>query len=335
MDISNYRIVFPKGKQRRFIEQIEIKSHLPIKDLAKLGGIHERTLRDWRREKFLASYEVLNVLAKRAGLTIPKNVKKREFFWYTIAGGIAGHKAVMKKYGQIPTNPEYQKKKWREWWEEKGKFSKHQLEFSRSLLFHKPKHSEDLAEFIGAMLGDGGMSTYQLKITLHHIDDLAYSKYIFQLIRKLFKVRPKIYHRPKNSINDITVSRTGLVGYLKSEGLVVGNKIRQQIDIPEWIKSNPKFSVACVRGLIDTDGCIFRHRYKVNGKWYMYKKIAFTSKSPALRISVFDILKELKMNPRMAQDQDVRLDSKKDVNNYFMLIGSHNPKHLNKYRAVI
>lgn len=83
---------------------------------------------------------------------------------------------------------------------------------------------------------------------------------------------------------------------------------------------------------MDTDGCIFTHRYKVNGKFYNYKKLSFTSYSEPLRQSVFSILKENGFNPRLAQRKDVRLDSIGDVRKYFYLIGSHNPKYLKKYR---
>jgi len=86
-----------------------------------------------------------------------------------------------------------------------------------------------------------------------------------------------------------------------------------------------------MRGLTDTDGCIFTHRYKVNGKFYTYKKLVFTSYSKPLRQSVFNILRGVSLNPRLAQDRDVRLDSIKDMQRYFQLISSHNPKHLNKY----
>jgi len=49
-------------------------------------------------------------------------------------------------------------------------------------------------------------------------------------------------------------------------GLVLGNKVKQQIDIPEWIKSNNNFSLACVRGIIDTDGCFYTNSHYINSK---------------------------------------------------------------------
>ena len=114
-------------------------------------------------------------------------------------------------------------------------------------------------------------------------------------------------------------------------GLKIGNKIKQQVDIPDWIRQNKKFSIACVRGLIDTDGCAFTHYYKVNGKLYDYKKLAFSSLSEPLRLSVFQILKSLGIKSRLCKRKDIWLDSEESIKQYFSIIGTHNRKLLNKY----
>jgi hypothetical protein len=45
------RILFPKGEQRKFIDRIISK--VSVGEAAKLCNLSERTIRDWRREKFL------------------------------------------------------------------------------------------------------------------------------------------------------------------------------------------------------------------------------------------------------------------------------------------
>ena len=99
-----------------------------------------------------------------------------------------------------------------------------------------------------------------------------------------------------------------------------------------WIKRNKKFQIACVRGLIDTDGSVIIHKYGVNGKLYNYKKLQFTSLSRPLLLSVYKILKDLEVNPRLARQKEVWIDSKMSVKKYFDIVGSHNLKHLNRYR---
>src|SRR3989344_1662288 len=324
------RIVLPKGQQKKFIETVQTKQNASIDTLAKMAKGSPRTLRDWKREKFLASYKVFLIFSRYANIPIPKTAKRLEQFWYVNRGALAGGKAIMQKYGRVPSNEDIRKKKWYEWWNKVGRFNTSSF-LARPLHFRKPRQSTDLAEFFGIMIGDGGMTDYQIIITLHHTDDLAYSKFVIHLIKKLFDVSPKIYHRPKISVNNIAISRSRLIVYLKIFGLVTGNKIKQQLDIPDWIKNRAPFLKACIRGLVDTDGCIIRHKYAVNNKKYSYKKLSFTSMSKPLRETVFRAFKKFGLTPTISQNRDVRLHGIKDMGVYFSLIGSHNPKHLNKY----
>lgn len=273
-----------------------------------------------------------NTIKKKYGLELPRSAKLRDEFWYVTKGARRGGLASYKKQGGRIGDPEIRLQKWRGWWEKIGRFKPHPI-INVTHPVHKPKRSTELAEFVGIMMGDGGITDYQLRITLNRIDDKAYSEFVVKLIKKLFKLVPSIIHKPKDSVLDVTISRRELVRFCNEElGLVIGNKIRQQIDIPDWVQSKVQFQIACVRGLIDTDGSVFTHRYKVNGKWYAYKKLAFTSLSKPLAHSVHAILKALGLNPRLAQAKDVRLDSINDMKCYFQIVGSHNPKHLRRYR---
>ena len=130
---------------------------------------------------------------------------------------------------------------------------------------------------------------------------------------------------------DITISRRELVEFCIKLGLVSGNKIKQQIDIPQWIKNNPKYLLACVRGLVDTDGSIYTHSYRVNGKMYNYKKLSFASMSRPLRNTVCIVLSELGMKPRVTQEREVRIEDSGDTALYMKIIGTHNPKHLRRF----
>lgn len=197
----------------------------------------------------------------------------------------------------------------------------------------KPLKGADLAEFIGIMLGDGGMSRYQATITLHRIDDLAYSEFVSGMIRNLFGYIPATRHRLDQTTLCIVLSRVELVRFLKEAGLPVGDKIRNHIDIPVWIKEREDFLLPCIRGLVDTDGSVFTHSYLSKGKRYAYKKLSFTSVSRPLLLSVAHGLERLGMHPRIGSNSDVRLDSIADMKRYFEIIGSHNPKHLRRYAS--
>lgn len=181
-------------------------------------------------------------------------------------------------------------------------------------------------------MGDGGISNYQMVVTLHDTTDLKYAGFVMRLAEKLFGVRPSVYHHTKYAANNIVISRRELVQFLHRAGLPIGNKVRQRFDMPKWVKRSRKLSVACVRGLVDTDGCVIIHRYRVRGKLYQYKKLSFTSRSRPLQQSVAKILAGLGMRARIS-GYDVRLDSILDMQKYFSLVGTHNPKHLKRYRS--
>lgn len=324
------RVFFPKNQQKEFINKI--LSVISIKEAAKLCNLSERSIRDWRREKFSVNLKALHKLCQRTKTLFPPNVKLKDDYWYTSNGSSAGGLAVYKKYGRIGGNPEYRKKKWYEWWNREGRYKRHPI-INVSFPINKPIKSENLAEFVGIVLGDGGITHRQITISLCSKNEEEYSKFVTKLIKKLFNVPIGIYYDKKYLAVDLVVSRSELVRFcIEKLGLKQGNKIKQQVDIPNWIKQNKLYLIACIRGLIDTDGCVFTHRYKSKGKWYDYKKLCFTSYSEPLRQSVFNALKDIGLNPRLAQKRDVRIDSIEDTQKYFQLVKSHNPRHLKRYK---
>jgi len=323
------RVIFPSGGQGKFIRKAEKK--ISIEKMAKLCGFSERTIRDWRREKFLMDLNALQKICKKINISVPLRIKLKDKYWYGLKGASLGGKATWKKYGRIG-NDAYRKKKWREWWVKEGRFKQNNI-FNVPKTIKWPKFSKELAEFTGIMLGDGGISKYQVAITLCSKDEGIYADFVRRLIEKLFQVPVNTLLRKENSTINLIISRVNLVKFCTEKlGLKQGNKVIQQVDIPRWIKNNKIYLIACVRGLIDTDGSVFEHRYKVNGKLYLYKKINFTSRSSPLKLSLFFFLKKMGIRARLAGLYDVRIDSQEDMKKYFNIFGSHNSKHLIKYK---
>lgn len=329
------RVRFPKHGQRRFLETVFEK--FSVQKSADVCNVSERTIRDWKREKFLITKQALSRLCKKSRVSMPTHVRLLAPYWYTSKGAKAGWKAVVKKYGRVPGNPEYRKRKWLEWWEREGKYKKDWGRITQPLTIRQPRYSEELAEFVGIILGDGGITDYQIKVSLNSKRERGYASFIETLIHNLFQVpitrRYRSYENHESSI-DLVVSRVALVRFcIKKLGLVKGNKVKHQVGVPAWIKRNRKYLLACVRGLVDTDGSVYLHRYRVNGKWYTYSKLSFANRSMPLLQFVSSALRMFHMSPRLTKNkEDVRLDSKKDMQLYFTLIGSHNPWHLKKYK---
>lgn len=261
----------------------------------------------------------------------PANIELRNRYWYTSLSSSTGGLAVLQKYGRIGGDPEYRRQRWYEWWEQKGKYTYPWL--FRRISVRKASRSCRLAEFVGIMLGDGGISPRQLTITLHKEDDKEYGTFVVSLIEELFDVSASVRPSPKEAATNYVISRTELVHFcVNNVGLKQGDKIRQQVDVPKWIKRDRQYMIACVRGLIDTDGCVFTHQYSVRKKQYKYKKLGFSSRSKPLLVFVFSALKRFGLHPRYAGDHEVRLDRIADVKHYFEIIGTHNPKHLKRFK---
>jgi len=74
------RILLPRGKQRKFIEDILLK--ISTLEAAKLCNLSERTIRDWRREKFLMQKSAIISLSKETKTSLPKNFEEKDDYWY-------------------------------------------------------------------------------------------------------------------------------------------------------------------------------------------------------------------------------------------------------------
>lgn len=323
------RAIFQPGEQRKFIENVARKLCLPTSALASLLALNERTLRDWKREKYHMSFIHAQTLARKSRVRIPASVILLKWNERLEKIGSLGGKEFFQKYGLVGMDETYRREQWDKWWNEVGKFKEHKILW-KSKPFRKPKKSAELAEFVGLMLGDGSISRYQLNVTLHRYDDYDYGVFVCDLIRKLFNVSPSITASKTCLVNDYRVCRVEMVKFCVDKlGLVVGCKVRQNIDIPDWVLKRKKYLIPCIRGLFDTDGCVIMHRYRVRGREYLYKKLGFTSHSRPLRLSYYWALNSFGIKARLA-GYDVRVDGQEAVLKFFKIIGSHNPKHLRK-----
>lgn len=320
-----YRAIFDSDSiQKKWL--LTVRSILSVKEMATLCGYTERTVRDWLNAKSSLPYECVSLLVKETNVTAPTIAKVAKYA-HTSMAGKRGGRAVIKKYGRVPVDEEQRKIKWRHWWNEKGHAH---IQVTKTKPVSLPAKNLQLAEFIGIMLGDGGLSKYQASITLHSVDEYEYGLYVRSLINKLFGIEPSVYYRKEIQAYSIVISRSKVVEYLCSLGLVIGNKVRQKANIPRWILDNQDFSLACLRGLMDTDGSVYIHKYQIHGKWYKYKKLCFSSACKELRDDVITILDRFGSRATCS-GTNVRVDSVDDVKKYMELIGTHNPKHLIRY----
>ena len=117
------------------------------------------------------------------------------------------------------------------------------------------EESPELAEFIGIMLGDGNIYENGVRISC----DSRWPEYIIyieKLMYRIFGIYFKQYKGKANCIH-LYVYNELLVNKLLQLGLQRGDKIVNNIGVPEWIQKNQVYSERCLRGLIDTDGCLY------------------------------------------------------------------------------
>lgn len=325
------RVIFlDTGAQEKFLETALTHSGLSIKNFAEAVGANQRTLNYWRCAHTTLPLITLNAICRKFKLGKPSNIELREAFWSTKKAALLGGKATYKKYGTVGGSPEYRKEKWRAWYAETGKNALPQS--FKAVGIRKPPKTADLAEFVGILLGDGGITSSQITISLH-IKEVAYKNFICTLIKKLFHTDPKVYERPDYSVTIITISSVELVSFCMSLGLVTGNKVQQQVDVPDWIKKSQKFSVACLRGLVDTDGSVYNECHTIKEKRYCYPRLAFTNSSKPLLHFADKILRGLAFSSKIRNNVRVQVENIEEIRRYFKVVGSHNPKHASRFQS--
>lgn len=177
-------------------------------------------------------------------------------------------------------------------------------------------------------MGDGGINNpWQANITVNSIADAEYADYIVELATGLFCIKPALRKRKGKSALVISIASTTLVDFLVENGLIRGNKITGGLSVPRWILNKRSFRVACVRGLVDTDGCLYVHKHKVRGKEYQNVGFCFSSRSPALISYVAETLSEFAIQPHIdKQGQQVYLYSEVAIRRYLKIFGTSNPR---------
>jgi len=204
-----------------------------------------------------------------------------------------------------------------------------------------PEYCEDWAEFIGIVLGDGNVNTYVKgkKIRVYSVKisgDLELDKkyhvnYIKPLCTALFGLKVGISQAPNNEIFTCLYSKE-LVGLLESMGLKSGDKIINQVTIPSWIKENNNYLRACLRGLIDTDGSIFRMSKRDKN----LLRISFTNYNKKLLNDARDAFIKLGYSPsKIISNKQIFISRQNDIRKYINEIGFSNPKHIKRLHSFI
>lgn len=188
-----------------------------------------------------------------------------------------------------------------------------------------PEKNEYLAEFIGIMLGDGNIyvkenkSLYQIRIAFNYYIEKEYAFFISDLIKKLFGLESSINFKK----GQVCVNSKELAEFLIKENIPSGKRTKLTIHISEWINSKNKFMFSFIRGLVDTDGSIFRLSQKDKN----ILRISFKNSNISLSNIYRNLLISFDFHPSKITYQNIFLTRKADTARYLKEIGFHNPKN--------
>jgi len=299
------RIKLKKGKQKELIESVKVKFKFTWKNLARKLKCNEHyLLHELRNEKRTLSTDNYKKLCRLLGKNFDQFIEKKlEENWGQVKGG----KSIKNRKNLFqPKKP-------------------------KMLCCNK---SEKLAEIIGIMIGDGSIYTnpkksiYQVNIAGNLKDECDYMlKHVKPLFEETFKIKMNV-KKTKNAIY-IWKQSKDLVFTLNNLCIPTGNKKINKIKIPDWIMKNEKFIKACLRGIFDTDGCLYP-----KNKTHTYPTVWFSSSIPSLQKSIAEACArlELKLSNWRASRNDAYLRTKEDVFKFFKMVSFNNRKHLIRWK---
>lgn len=210
-----------------------------------------------------------------------------------------------------------------------------------------PNKCNELAELIGIILGDGCITiinnkkkygTYSVRI----VGDSRYDKeylinFVKPMVDRLFNISSKIYFvKNKNTIRLEIVGKR-LVYFFLNFGLKSGNKLKNGVRFPSWIWKNKAYIKSCLRGLIDTDGCIC----ELLPHWPGLYQLSFENFSLPILKDVRKAFLKLGFNPskihgsKTPHGNRICVTRKKEIHKFYKEICFHNERHLNRYSPVV
>jgi len=191
------------------------------------------------------------------------------------------------------------------------------------IAFVRPKApNEATAEIFGILLGDGSVTEYFVKIHLNIKADAGYSKNILRLVPIAFPgIAATIYKRESRGAEEIMISSKNVCDYLRYLGFNPKNRT-----VPQWIWESDVYTKAAIRGLFDTEGSIGIKRYSGKFETRIYKQLTFTNRSIPLLQFVQNSLTMFGFKPTKTLNQNTYISNKDDIDRYFKIIGTSNPK---------
>jgi len=302
---SNARIKLPKEQQKDLIEKAKAKTGLSWSDFAQLLDINAHYL----------SHELRNGVR-----TLPIQTFKRLCV-------ISNENYDNDDVETVPSN----------WGQKKGGAKGGGGKPKRVKIM--ADKSDDLAEMIGVILGDGHLEKsyrsghYAVKICGGE-DDLEYlASFVSPLFSRVFRKQLRNFKFKKARAVMFYIHDKSVVFTLEHHGLKPGNKKDNDACIPQWIFENEGYLKACIRGVFDTDGTVFPK--SANPR---IPQLELTSKINGIQRTFRRGLLQLGFKPSKwsrTNSPKCGLYAKSQVVKFSREIGFHNPKYGRRFQDIL
>lgn len=304
----------PKGQQNKLIQDLDDK-YGSLKNISEKWDIPYSMIKKYNQETLLLPENIFNKIVNELEIDIGKlSISYLDYNWGMKIGGKKGIVSLNNKYP-------HKIKEWR-------KLARSKSTASNIKRIKIPVINEKFAEFIGVYLGDGTLTPYSIKIAGDKRYDLPYFDYLKKLAFELFNLKGSIYYDKRSNTMCLVFFSKILSNYFTENlNLQVGDKIRNNSLIPSFIMEDLSLSIACLRGLVDTDGSISRRGR--NGSQFT---VTFTNFNINLLLQVKEISDELDLFTFFSEkDKFIGTNKAEKIKEYFRKIGSSNLRHIIRY----
>ncbi len=207
-----------------------------------------------------------------------------------------------------------------------------------------PELTPELAEETGWHIGDGSMNYYHNKGIYQlrgHIEDDRphYVERIKPLFEQIYNIKINLREMPSTRVFGFQIWNNRIVAFKKELGLPLGKKF--ELEIPRQFLKEKKFLTACIRGIFDTDGCLYLERK--NKKLYPIIQISTISKKLAEQL--LNLFNLIGLKSRIWTDiyhkgnrlpcYKVETSGVEMLHKLFTIIEPKNPKHIAKYHQFL
>ena len=216
------------------------------------------------------------------------------------------------------------------------------------------KDKEKVAELCGAIMGDGWIEERErgFFIAGDPLEDKEYyDQYFLGLINGILGINTKTKNFPYWRVYGISLYKKELIQKLLSFGLAKGKKVKSAY-VPKWVSnSNREVAFSFLRGLFDTDGCIFcqkdytKYADKFNSKYHTKIRIRIGCISSKLIDQIFILCKKygfkvvrrtikrgFSYHRNRCDTHILEINELNSINRWFNELKPANPKHLTKYK---